>query len=224
MRFIFVLFLLVSQISFSQTQEIRGYITQNPDLESRLFNSQTGKLMTGEEIKQLKAEIPNFRYEPVYDLEGKVEKYLFDPADPQKVIRRNPELQPKVGELFPEFVVHTVKEEKITSSSLRGKWTLLYFQTSLSSLHREQFDQLTKDLKKAQEKTDLTAVAIFAYDESIEALVENQPIEGVKKGNGFFQKFHLISMPTVFLINPEGKIEGKFEGKKPIRFLDLIRD
>ena len=45
---------------------------------------------------QAKKEIPNFGSEPVYDVAGRVEKYLFDPADPFKVVRRNPALQPKV--------------------------------------------------------------------------------------------------------------------------------
>lgn len=218
MRFLFICFFLIAQTSFSQTKELRAYASPSTELSGKLFNTQTGKFLSEEEIQKLTAETPNFRYEPVYDVAGKVEKYLFNPADPQKVVRRNPALQPKVGELFPEFVFQTVKGKEVTPASLKGKWTLLYFKNSLSTLHQAQFDQLVSDLSEASKEAEIEAIAIFSYDEPIETLLENRPIDGVKNGNGFFHRFHLTSMPTVFLIHPTGQIEAKFEGTAPIEF------
>ena len=222
MRFLFLCFFLVAQASFSQTNELRAYSTPSPELSGKLFNTQTGEFLSDEEIQKLKAEIPKFQYEPVYDIAGKVEKYLFDPEDPRKVILRNPALQPKVGEEFPEFVFQTVKGKEITTASMRGNWSLLFFKNSISTLHQVQFDQLLADLNEASTEVKIKAIAIFAYDEPVELLLENHPIDGVKNGNGFFQRFHLTSMPTVFLINPEGQIEAKFEGTKPIDFKSFL--
>ena len=223
MRVLLTCFLLVAHISFSQSQELRGYVTPSPDLSSRLFNTQTGKYLTEEEVLKLKKEIPNFRYEPVYDVAGRLEKYLFDPTEPYKVVRRNPDLQPKVGELFPDFIFQTTKEKELTPSTIQGKWTLLFFKNSLSTLNQPQFDKLLEDLKTASEEFSIEALAIFAYDDPIESVIENQPIDGVKNGNGFFQRFHLTAMPTVYLIDPTGRIEAKFEGIKRIDFLGYLK-
>lgn len=218
MRFLFFCFFFIAQTSLSQTKELRAYAYPSAELSGKLFNTQTGKFLSDEEIQKLKTEIPNFRYEPVYDAAGRLEKYLFDPAEPQKIVRRNPALQPKVGESFPEFVFQTVKGKEVTPISLHGKWILLYFKNSLSTLHQAQFNQLLTDLGEVSKEVEIEAIAIFAYDEPIETLLENRTIDGVKNGNGFFQRFHLTSMPTVFLINPEGLTTAKFEGTKPIEF------
>lgn len=222
MRFLFVCFFLIAETSFSQTKELRAYTSLSNELNGKLFNTQTGKFLSEAEIQKLKAEIPDFRYEPVYNVAGMVEKYLFDPADPRKVIRRNAALQPKVGQPFPEFVFQTVKGQEFTSASLEGKWTLLYFKNSLSTLNQAQFDRLISDLSEVSKDTKIEAIAIFAFDEPIKNLLENLPIDGVKNGNGFFQRFHLTSMPTVFLINPNGQITAKFEGTKPIEFREYL--
>lgn len=222
MRFLCICFFLITQISFSQTKELRAYTSPSTELSGKLFNTQTGKFFSDEDIQKLKVDIPNFRYEPVYEVAGKVEKYLFDPNEPQKIVRRNPALQPKVGESFPEFVFQTVKGKELTSASLNGKWTLLYFKNSLSTLNQAQFEKLLSDLVEVSKEEKIEAIAIFAYDEPIETLLENRPIDGVKNGNGFFQRFHLTSMPTVFLINPEGQTTAKFEGIKPIEFRSYL--
>jgi peroxiredoxin len=222
MRVLFIFFLLITQVAFSQTKQVQGYVSDRSELSGKLFNKQTGELLSDEEIQKLRAEIPNFRYEPVYDVSGKIEKYLFDPQDPQKVIRRNPELQPKTGEKFPDFIFQTVKGKEVTNASLQGKWALLYFKNSVQTLNKPQFDQLISDLNQVSDQFEIEALAIFAYDESIESLVENSKLDGVKSGNGFFQRFHLISMPTTFLINPEGKVEAKFEGINPIDFIPFL--
>jgi hypothetical protein len=222
MRVLFILFLLITQVSFSQTKQLQGYVSDRSELSGKLYNKQTGEVFSDEEIQKLKIEIPNFRYEPIYDVSGKIEKYLFDPEDPQKVIRRNPSLQPKVGETFPNFIFQTVKGKEVTNASLQGKWAIFYFKNSVQTLNKPQFDQLIVDLNQVADRIEMEALAIFAYDEPIEYLFENTKLDGVKNGNGFFQRFHLISMPTTFLINPEGKVEAKFEGFNPIDFLPFL--
>jgi hypothetical protein len=222
MRVIFVFFILFSHLSFSQTKQLQGYTSEHADLSGKLYDKLSGELLSDDDIQKLRAETPNFRYEPVYDISGKVEKFLFDPLDPQKVIRRNPELQPKKGEKFPDFIFETVKGKEITNSSLHGKWAILYFKNSIQTLNKPQFDKLISDMNQVSDRFDLAGLAIFAYDEAIEPLFENQYLDGVKKGNGFFQRFHLISMPTVFLLNPEGTIVAKFEGISPIEFIPYL--
>ena len=222
MRILFISFLLLTQLGFSQTIQIHGYVNDQSDLSGKLYNKQTGALLSDEEIQKLKAEIPNFRYEPVYDVSGKIEKFLFDPEDPQKVIRRNPSLQPKVGETFPDFIFQTVKGKVVSNASLEGKWGLLYFKNSVQTLNKAQLDQLILDLEKVSDQFEIEAMAIFAYDEFIEPLIQNTKLDGVTNGNGFFQRFHLTSMPTTYLINPDGMIEAKFEGINPIDFLRFL--
>lgn len=222
MRVLIIFFILLAHFSFSQTVQLQGHRSEQPEWSKNLYNKQTGALHTEEDIQKLRVEIPNFRYEPVYDVSGKIEKYLFDPQDPHKVIRRNPELQPKPGEKFPDFIFQTVNQKEVTNASLKGKWAILYFKNSVQTLNTPQFDQLISDINQVSDRFDIEALAIFAYDEPIEPLLESRHLDGVKNGNGFFQRFHLIAMPTVFLINPEGIVEAKFEGIAPVDFIPFL--
>ena len=225
-RFLFIIFLLANT-SFLLAQEGRkiGYSYSTVSTENKVYWKNTDQLMTRSELMKLKEETPNFSLEPVYNKYGQLEKYYFDPSDPFKKTTRNPELQPKTGEQFPEFYFKTLENEEVTHEELKGKWVVLFFRNSIQNLSKEQFEGLYQSVLEAKKHTELEAFAIFSYSENLKSELDNyQPqIQLINNGVGYFQIFNLVSMPTTFLINPKGILVAKFEGNQKIELERYIQ-
>ncbi|WP_026952034.1 TlpA family protein disulfide reductase [Algoriphagus mannitolivorans] len=211
-------FLVHTSISLGQEITKTGYSYSTVSFDNILYWKNTDQLMTTAELMKLREEIPNFTVEAVYNKYGQVEKYYFDPNDPFKKTTRNRELQPKIGEHFPEFYFKTLENEEINHEDLKGNWVVLYFRNSVQNLSKEQFEGLYQSVLKAKKQTALNAFAIFSYSENLKSDLEKyQPqIQLINNGVGYFQIFNLVSMPTTFLINPEGVLVAKFEGLQKI--------
>ncbi|GMQ30845.1 hypothetical protein [Algoriphagus confluentis] len=214
-------------ITFSSlAQEVKkeGYSYSNSHFENILFWKTTDQLVTLEEMAKISEEFPKFTVEAVYNKYGQVEKYYFDPNNPYASTTRKAELQPKTGEDFPEFFFETLQGEKFDKENLKGKWILLYFRHSIKNMNSKQFEEIHTEVLEAKKVTEIEAFAVFSYDESLEPLLgAYQPeIHLVNNAVGFFQLFQLVSMPTSFLINPDGILVAKFQGMEKVQILDYL--
>lgn len=135
-----------------------------------------------------------------------------------------------VGEKAPDFCLKDQDENDICLEDFKGKWVVLYFYPkdntpgcTLEAInfthHESEFDELdavvlgiSKDSceshKKFQEKHDLT-VALLSDPEH--AVIEKY---GIWKPKKLYGKDFLGIVRSTFIINPDGKIDYKWEKVK----------
>ncbi|SIN65874.1 hypothetical protein SAMN05444394_0229 [Algoriphagus halophilus] len=173
---------------------------------------------------ELLKEKPGLELQHLYGKYGELEKALYDPNEPYKKYRRDPELRPKIGENFPEFVFKTIEGEEFGKDQLNEKWVLIHFNHLTQFIKKPVWDKLYLDLQKAKKNYSIECFSLFAYEEDLKtSFGEYQPIiHLVNNGRGFFERYHIIKSPTSVLINPDGLVIQYYFESEAIEFLPFL--
>lgn len=176
--------------------------------------------MTGEQLMELLKVRPGLQLEPIYNVYGEVERYYYDPLDPFKEVPdRDPELRPKAGEPFPEFIFRPEGEKEIGSKALKGSWVIITFYPPLQYMKETFWEDLYGQLDSLPLEVKSSTFALFSDDEP--NLKEKfgkweGEIKLVQNARNFFQIYNIIEHPTTFLLDPEGKVVKLFYNNEAI--------
>jgi peroxiredoxin len=221
-----ILLFLSQNLCFSQAEKTN--LIGKPRVErvdEKLYNKQTGKKMTGEDLALLLKENPGLQLIPEFNRYGEVERYLYDPENPFYDRKRDPSKSPKSGEMFPEFTFTTTKNKTLPIEELMGSWILIQFQTFPEMTNEKQLKQLNEEIQNLKNQgVRISSFIVFSYDDDIDFLIEEyqDSFHFVKNGIGFNEMFHISNFPSTFLINPQGIITNLFLGFDEIKIIPHI--
>ena len=134
------------------------------------------------------------------------------------------------GEQAPDFEVGLMNGERAKLSDLKGKYVLLQFWGSWCGPCRQENPELVALYQKYHEKGfEIFSVGIEPTERAWKKAIENDGLvwkyhtmESSEFNGGRAQQFNVHSIPTLFLINPEGVIMGV--NLKPIYMDKMLRE
>ncbi|MBN7817736.1 redoxin domain-containing protein [Algoriphagus pacificus] len=151
-------------------------------------------------------ENPSIPLEKVYNKYGVPEKVFYHPNPPANFGKRDPELKPKVGEPFPEFVFQTVEGDEIESKKLNGQWILVRFDFFTNMMNKEDYAMLVDAIDQIPKSSKITTI-LCSLDTKENVIKElgksSKKIELVSDGQGFSAKYQIGKFPTTMLIAPD---------------------
>lgn len=229
MRKIFMLTIslfLFQNICFSQVEKPNLVGKQRVErVDEKLFNKETGKKMTAEELALLLKETPGLQLIPEFNRFGKVEKYFYDPSNPFYDRKRDPSKSPKIGEFFPEFTFTTNQDKTFPIEDLKDSWIVIQFQSFPAMTNEKHLKKLKEDiLNLKNQKIKINSFIVFSYDDEIDFLINEyqDAFHFVMNGTGFNEMFHITNFPSTFLIDPEGIIKKTFFGFDKVEIKSLF--
>jgi len=121
-----------------------------------------------------------------------------------------------VGDDAPNFDSVTLSDEKVGLADFRGKYVLLDFWASYSGSWREELSTLKRVFERFGKDPRFVMVGISMDPDrpSVETFVKEQELgwtqcwSGAEAGRKTGFTYGVHSIPAIFLINPEGKIEA----------------
>lgn len=193
-------------------------------LNDKLYNKVTGEPISMEEFAKIVKENPNVPLEKIYDKYGVPEKVFYHPNPPENFGKRNPELQPKVGEPFPQFVFQTIDGKEIDLENLKGKWVLVRFDFFTEVMNKEDFSQLIESIDQLPKSSKF--IPILCSMDNKENLKRDlgslsKKIDLVSDGQGFSSKYQIMRFPTTILIAPDQTLY-KYLGKNEYQEIGSI--
>lgn len=128
-------------------------------------------------------------------------------------------IPPKTSQLAPDFVVKNLKGQDVTLSDFNGKVILLNFWATWCAACREEMASM-QNLYSSLGKGGVVVLAV-----SIDRWNEDRIQKYVEKNNLTFlvlldqnqkvrKKYHVMGVPTSYLIDGEGKIRGYASGPR----------
>ncbi|RAI92011.1 TlpA family protein disulfide reductase [Algoriphagus yeomjeoni] len=184
--------------------------TVRHSLDDKLFNAKTGEPISMEEFSKMIKENPTIGLDKIYDKYGNPEKFLYNPDEPSKnYSRRDPSLQPQIGQKFPDFTFTTIANKEISSEEMLGKWVIVRFDFFADKMDIDNYVSFSEEINKVSKSANLTTV-LCSLDtkENIdrELSMFSDVIHLVGDGQGFFAKYHITRMPTTILIDPSQNV------------------
>ena len=206
--YIFLFFLLSGFSSFSQIILKSESVTHVEVLnwrETTLINKKTGQEMSEKDYADLVKLHPKLMFERSINKFGITDKMYYDPdnlkTDGWRT--RNPELQPKIGEIFPEFAFKTLSGKTFDSDKLGHEFTVVAFDffPKMSS-----FKTLNDKLKLYKE---VNSFLCFADDDMVTENTDFTAFEIVNFNSARFQEKFNIVTPLAFLLDKNRKVLAK---------------
>jgi hypothetical protein len=210
--YLFILFLLSGFSSFSQISFRTGAVQHVEVInwkETTLINKKTGEEMSEKDFSDLIKQYPKLALERSIDKFGVTNKMYYDPDNLKTDGRRyrNPELQPKVGEIFPEFVFKTLSNKTFESDKLTNDFILVAFDffPEMSS-----FKTLNDKLKPYK---NVNSFLCFSSDDMITENTAFTEFEIVNFNTvKFLEKYNIVT-PVAFLLDKNRKVLAKISGE-----------
>ncbi|MFC5625800.1 TlpA family protein disulfide reductase [Algoriphagus winogradskyi] len=212
---LFLYFLLLALVSCAKESSLiqdqnvivtKVSTTTRHSLDDKLFNAKTGDPISMEEFSQMIKENPTISLEKIYDEYGNPEKFLYHPDDPNKNhSQRDPAFQPQVGQKISDFVFKTIDDKEIYSEEMIGKWVIVRFDFFVDKMDKENYASFSNAINKASKSGKLTTILCsLDSEENIEneLTMFSDVIHLVGNGQGYFSKYHITTMPTTILIDP----------------------
>lgn len=203
-----IIFLLGCAPSFAQISTHVGAV-QHVEIidwkQTKLINKKTGEEMSEKDFAELVKEHPKLVLERSINKFGHVDKMFFDPdnlrVDGRKI--RNEELQPKVGDLFPEFVFKTLSGKVYESSELTNDYVLVAFDFFPQRSSSISLNDRLKSFK------NVNSFLCFASDDMISENTDFTEFEIVNFNTINFQEKFNITTPVAFLLDKNKKVLAK---------------
>lgn len=209
MKYLFTLTTLFLFAYSSWAQDTTMVIgeTRQIRVDEILYNKQTGEKMTGEQLNNLLIKTPGLVLEPVYNREGKPYRFYYDPENPFFERKRNPELQPKINKPFPPTTFTDLAGKKHHLDSLLGQWIIVDFNFLPSFIKEDEMEKIASQLEELRQsgiQVQGFEVLSSQQDPSPVLTAFQEDFTIVTNAAGFFEVFHINSVPFSFLIDPKG--------------------
>ncbi len=222
--YITIVFILAIQQIFTQ-ELIKGNTYSVPASKQEyhidmVYHKITGENISQHTLNQLVDKNPTLYLESVYDRNGKIIRYYYDPNNQGKVIS-NPESTISSGDEFPPFSLNTIEENKIESEDLRGKLILLRFELHATDFRfkKHEIAELDDQINNLDKKDAVKAIIIFRENKkNIESSFPfpDSNFELVADGKKFFEKYRIRRYPMTALIDQDGNLISYFDYSEDI--------
>ncbi|WP_282125117.1 TlpA family protein disulfide reductase [Marinifilum flexuosum] len=204
------LFFLCNQ-SMSQTHT--SHFSRKIEL-NQIYNKNTGKLISEKEILELQ-KTKKLHFEPVINKFGKIERYEIDPNQTCNYSRIDTSKRTKRGDLFPPFVMKSIKSKTLDSEKFKGKYILLQFQFTFKEpfFIEKAFNEFEEIISELNETKNVKGIFISksSTEESIEK-INDKPYSFsiIADGRNFLEKYTIINSPTFILIDKSGNLKSYY--------------
>lgn len=133
-----------------------------------------------------------------------------------------------VSGLAPDFTLHSVSGPNLRLQEQRGQVVMLNFWASWCGPCREEFPALDS----LAGTYDTSRVVFFALSDDIsrggaERFLREHPVRHLRIGLGggrLKDRYHYVGLPSTTLLDPEGRIAGRWVGFAGASQLTAIRD
>lgn len=223
LRLLFFLIFLIPVCAKAQ-----NFIHQNVRVsaDTKVVDAISGEVYSKEEAAEFR-EKGIGEFWPVYDKYGDVE-YLKYYADKRTEPLRSMEKRVKPKEVFPPFVMESVNGKIFDSEKLKDRYLILQFQAALIKPFYDE--QKAREFNKAAEilskEYALTALLISSADKDRmlqHYRIENSVFQLIPSGGAFFQRYHIIKMPSIVLIAPGNRLIAYLANPTADEIVEAVR-
>lgn len=182
----------------------------------KIYNKQTGKLLTDDELKQIANKNPNIPVDQIINKYGEIEYFEYDPnkknRDSNDAIAR----RPKTGEAFPPFVMKSIDNKTLDSEKLIGRIILLQFQLDFDKpfFFAKTLIDANELINELQNKVEITSVVVTKSSKE-DILNQIDPsaynMEFVPNARNFIVKYFISYYPSFILIDKYGKLVSYYD-------------
>lgn len=216
--FLFLFYL----ISFSQNDTLkkRFSITEKTFYDfSKMYYKENGEKVLEEDFFKLVKNKINFSIEKIINEKGEIEKYFLS-KELKKTSPRDITKRVKNGDVFPNFIVKTIKGEEINLKKLKGKTVILRFELFADNFRfkKNEIKELDKKINQFG-KEKVVAIIIFTTpkNEVIRGFnIENTNFKLVADGMSFNERYFINWYPTTIIIDSDGNLDKYYKNSEKI--------
>ncbi|GAB3954582.1 hypothetical protein GCM10028805_40260 [Spirosoma harenae] len=213
---------------------VKQAATKQPSAEpTPITNQLTGQRMTISEYSEFtKADPFAYHLVPEYDEYGQPVSYVMRQSTPEEHQKhrfrdRDPAKQPKGGQDIPPFAMTDATGKTYKSAELLGNVVVLSFWVSLdkSVWDATQETAFAEALRPYQSKTGPIVLGVFNSELPKGADAPNLktlPFKAIPNAYGFHNKYHITTIPTIFVIDKTGKVVANLQGPGSIDKLKQV--
>lgn len=181
------------------------------------------------EFKNLVRNNPHLYLERIYDADGILVSYLYDPKYPQGNFSTTSTCDVSMGADFPNFRMTTLDNKKIELASFKGKLVLLRFERHANDFRfkKHEIEELDNKMNALKNKDDIKAIIIFSVsEEEIRKGFDlvNSNFQLIPNANNFIQKYGIRRFPLTLLIDQKGKLIEIFKYSEDIDFSKYLNN
>lgn len=182
----------------------------------KIYNKQTGKLLTDDELKQIANKNPNIPVDQIINKYGEIEYFEYDPNKKNRGSNEDTSGRPKNVEAFPVFVMKSIDNKTLDSEKLIGKNILLQFQldfnkSSFIAKKLIEANELINDLPNNVEITSIVVTRSSKEDilNQIDPAAYN--MEFVSNARNFSKRYFISYYPSFILIDKYGNLVSYYD-------------
>lgn len=227
MRNLFItlaLTLFFQQIFAQELIQGKTYIIPSSKQEYNIdmvYHKITGENISQSTLNKLVEQNPNLYLERVFDRNGKVIRYYYDPNNQGKVNNIVSEPGVSAGDEFPPFSFKTIKGHQLDSEDLRGKLILLRFELHSTDFRfkKHEVAELDNQINNLSNSDAVKAIIVFRENQKIierSYPFPNSNFELVADGKKFFEKYRIKQYPMTALIDQNGNLISYFKYSEDI--------
>lgn len=218
--------LLIFLCNAQENPDIMGVsrtVTERSVLDlDKIYYKGSGKKVPERKMVQIIKNNPSTYLERVYDIDGSIKQYLYDPNDQQKKLRNDRHREVKPGSPFPNFRVTTIDGKRIELKDLLGKLVILRFDmnsfTYTNKLIRE-INQLDSQIRELDHPDSVEAIVIFEdYGENVQnsSPLKDSQFNIIDDGGNFMRMFGITRIPSTLIIGRDGTLIKSFSYSEDI--------
>ena len=215
--FIILVLLILSNLTYSQG--VRRTVTMTKikpkTIYKNLYNLETGEKISKKEFKLLVKQNGQIQIGSYYNKFGKIERRYYNPNPIIGEKRNSLNKKLKKGELFPDFILKTINNEKIQLDDLKGKLIIISFGLVRNGvwINKREINEIKTKINGSSKPSEIEWLIFFR--ESKEKVVkifdfESSNFKLIPDGTGFINKWNITRFPTMLLIDKEGRFINNF--------------
>ncbi len=190
----------------------------------KLYNKKTGKKISQKELNKLVEQNPNLPLERVYDNEGNIIKYYYNPDNTSSLEENN---YVEEGAYYPELVFKTIDGKTIKLKDLRGKMVILRFEMDADTFRfkKHEIEEIDQKINATQRQSEIAAIIIF--DASKQQIkkgfnISNSNFNLVPNGYNFQRKMKINRFPNTIVLDKKGRLLEEFPMSEGINIQELL--
>lgn len=234
-KIVFLLALGIAAINaYSQDKQIgisSGFVAASEQEYSieMVYHKITGERISQKILNQLVDNNPKLYLEQVYDKNGKVIRYYYNPKNQKESIFPNPNSIASSGGVFPLFKFKTIEGNYLELEKLKGKLVLIRFEIYCNDFRfkKHEIKALDEKINILENSGNIKAIIVFGCDKNeIKKgfTLKNSNFELVADGTKFFEKYQINRYPMTALIDQNGNLIDYFKYSEDIVFEDYLEN
>lgn len=195
----------------------------------KIFYKDSGMPIPEKEFHSLVRRNPNLYMDRIYDADGILIKYLYDPKNPLGNFNTSSTCDVSKGEDFPNFRMTTLDKEKIELVSFKGKLVLLRFELHVDNFRfkKQEIKELDDKINALENKGAIEAIIVFrSSEEEIRSGydLKNSNFHLVPNAYNFIQKYGIRRFPLTLLIDQNGTLINSYNYSEDIDFSKYLNN